>query len=458
MRSPIKSLGPILLASTVGLGGAVQMAHAKTHAASPLTLTVAYQQFGPPPYWDQLWWQKTAQQISKQYPNITIKLEPIVADEGSYYTKVDLALRSASTTPDLVREDSFLVSSDVTAGYLEPLDRYLSSWSEYKQQWYPAMQQITQFNGHNYGIMNGTDDRLIYYNKNLFKQAGLSTNWQPKTWADILSAAQTIKRKVHNVIPINMYTGIINDEASTMQTFEMLLYGTPDAAHLYDYKTKKWVISSKGIQDTLAFVQKIYDPSALLGPPSNIALNSQVGTVVAQNLLPNSKLAIDVDGSWMPSTWYKNGAHPWPQWQSVLGVAKMPTEFGQGARYVTLSGGWAYSISARSKNKDAAFKALQVLNNKDMLSYYDSNAGQVTPRKDVADTRAYSGVPLNPYFTSMLSFTQFRPGYPAYPKISNEIDRAMQSVMEGTSPQAAMTTYSQHVMSIAGASSVEKLK
>jgi len=93
-----------------------------------------------------------------------------------------------------------------------------------------------------------------------------------------------------------------------------------------------------------------------------------------------------------------------------------------------------------------------------MLSYYDSSAGQVTPRKDVADTKAYSSVPLNPYFTGMLSFTQFRPGYPAYPRISNEIDSAMQSVMEGTSPQAAMSTYAQKVTSIAGASSVEKLK
>jgi len=109
MRSPIKSLGPILLASAVGLGGAVQMAHTTTRAASPITVTVAYQQFGPPPYWDQLWWQKTSQLISKQDPNITIKLEPIIASEGDYYTKIDLALRSASTTPDIVREDSFLV-------------------------------------------------------------------------------------------------------------------------------------------------------------------------------------------------------------------------------------------------------------------------------------------------------------------------------------------------------------
>jgi len=98
-----------------------------------------------------------------------VKVQPIIASEGDYYTKVDLALRSASTSPDLVREDSFLVSSDVTAGYLEPLDKYLAAWPEYKQQWFPSMQKITQFNGHNYGVMNGTDVRIVWYNNSSFR-------------------------------------------------------------------------------------------------------------------------------------------------------------------------------------------------------------------------------------------------------------------------------------------------
>lgn len=456
MRFPIKSAGSVLLASGVALGGVVQQAHARA-TASPVTITVDLQQFGPPPYYDQLLWQKVKARVEKSNPNITVKVQPIIASEGDYYTKVDLALRSASTTPDLVREDSFLVSSDVTAGYLEPLDKYLAAWPEYKQQWFPSMQTITQFNGHNYGVMNGTDVRIVWYNKGIFKKAGLPTTWQPKSWADILKAAQTIKAKVPGVIPINMYTGVAADEASTMQTYEMLLYGTPDAAHLYDYKTKKWVISSKGIQDTLAFIQKVYDPSHLLGPPSDIALNANVGNTVAQQLLPQSKLGIDLDGSWLSSSWGPGGAKPWPQWKTVMGQAKTPTEFGQAPHYVTLSGGWAYSISARSRNKDAAWTVLKAANSKDMLAYYDTSVANITPRKDVVDTRSYSSVPLNPFFTSLLSFAQFRPGFPAYPKISVEIDRAMENVMNGTRPKDAMSTFAQKVTAIAGASNVEKL-
>lgn len=417
-----------------------------------VTITVAYQQFGPPPYFEQEWWKKVQQQLQSTNPNIKLKLEPIIADEGSYYTKIDLMLRSASTAPDIVREDSFLIGSDATAGYLQPLESYLNSWSDY-QQWFPSMQKITTFNGHNYGVMNGTDTRLIWFNKNLFQKAGLPTNWQPNNWADILSAAKTIKAKVPGVIPINLYSGIPMDEASTMQGFEMLLYGTKDP--LYNYSTNKWVASSKGIQDALGFVKEVYNPSNLLGPTNDIALSTQAANTVAQQLLPQGKLAIDIDGSWLPGGWAQGGQAPWPQWQQTLGMAKMPTEFGDAPKYVTLSGGWSYAISAQSQHKAQAFQVLQLANSKDLLAGYDVAAAQIAPRKDIVDVPAYQNLPGNNFFTSLVSFSQFRPAFPAYPKISVQIDSAMQHVMQGQSPADAMSSFSQSVTSIAGQSNIE---
>ncbi len=75
---------------------------------------------------------------------------------------------------------------------------------------------------------------------------------------------------------------------------------------------------------------------------------------------------------------------------------------------------------------------------------------------DIADVPAYHNAPLNPFFASLVAFTQFRPGFPAYPKISLQIDNAMQHVMSGQSPPDAMSAYSQAVIGIAGASSVEQ--
>ena len=104
-----------------------------TSSNGPVTITVAFQQFGPPPYPEQAWWMQVKQRVEAANPNIKVKLEPIIASEGDYYTKLDLMMRSPSTAPDLVREDSFLISSDVTAGYLAPLDKYLATWPDYSQ-------------------------------------------------------------------------------------------------------------------------------------------------------------------------------------------------------------------------------------------------------------------------------------------------------------------------------------
>ena len=455
MRNPLKgfrtlslfSIALLLLTVLAACGGS-------STSSSTTTIKVAYQQFGPPPYRTADWLNQAKQQFEAANPNIKVQLEPIVADEGGYYTKLALMQRSASTAPDLVSEDSFQIGSDVTAGYLVPLDKYLATWPEYKQQWFPQMQTITTFNGHNYGIMNSTDVQTIWYNKDIFKKAGLSTNWQPSSWADLLSAAQTIKDKVPGVIPMNAYSGIPMNEASTMRTMLMLLYGTNNP--LYDYNTNKWVVPSKGIEDALNFVKQVYNPKDLLGPSNDVALSTSAGNTIPQQLLPQGKLAIALDGSWLPNSWGPGSSSQWTNWQQTMGVAQMPTEFGQGTKTLTFSGGWSFAISAKSAHQDAAFQFLKVLNSQSVLAQYDVANAQITPRKDVANVPQYQQVPLNTYFTSLLNVTHFRPAFPAYPQISVQITSAMQQVMtQQESPAQAMSAFAQQVSSIAGPNNVE---
>ena len=52
----------------------------------------------------------------------------------------------------------------------------------------------------------------------------------------------------------------------------------------------------------------------------------------------------------------------------------------------------------------------------------------------------------------MVGFTQYRPAYPEYPKISNQIQVAMESVMTGQqSPEEAQKSYDDAVKGIVGA-------
>jgi len=144
--------------------------------------------------------------IKKQFeaanPKATVNLQPIVASENDYYTKLELSMRSPRTSPDLAYEDTFLINSDIAAGYLTPLDDKLSSWADWSQFKPNAKLAAQALDGKTYGVPDGTDVRAIWYNKKLFAKAGLPTAWQPKTWDDIISAAKTIKAKLPGVIPL----------------------------------------------------------------------------------------------------------------------------------------------------------------------------------------------------------------------------------------------------------------
>ena len=66
-------------------------------------------------------------------------LDPITTDsESTYYAKIDLAQRSAATAPDVVMEDSFLIGSDASAGFLQAIPQ-IKSWSGW--QHFPSAMQ-----------------------------------------------------------------------------------------------------------------------------------------------------------------------------------------------------------------------------------------------------------------------------------------------------------------------------
>ena len=185
-------------------------------------------------------------------------------------------------------------------------------------------------------------------------------------------------------------------------------------------------------------------------------MSTQAANTIDQQLIPQGKVGIDIDGSWVSSNWYPTGPAPWAQWQQTMGVAKMPTEFGQAPNYVTLSGGWAYSITSRSTHPDQAFQVIKTAFSQDLLASYDVQAGQVTPRQDIVNVPAYQNAPLSSFYTSLVAFSQFRPAFTAYPKISLQIDNAMQQVMSGQSPSSVVSSFSQAVSNIAGSSNVEQ--
>lgn len=420
-------------------------------------IKVAFQRFGTPPIWGEEWLKRVKELFEAQNSGVTVELVPIQASENDFYTKIALMMKSEETAPDVVTEDTFLINSDAAAGYLEPLNDKVAQWPDWNN-FVEAMKQGGMSNdGKIYGIPYSTDTRGLWYNTNMFKKAGLPVPWEPKNWDDILSAARTIKQKVPDVIPFWSNIGKATGEATTMQTFEMLLYGTEDK--LNNASADKWIVNSPGFKDSLQFISTISKEK--LGPQPSQILNGQAGNTLTTQLMPNEKVAIALNGNWLPGSWVEKGAAPWPDGLKVYQLAAMPTQKGQGPGFTSMSGGWALSIASKSKQKDAAWKFIQLAINKENDKWYTMHQGNLSPRKDVAEDPEYMNTPGQAFTqaTKFTAFTHFRPANTDYPAISTQIQTIVESVATGSlTPEAAMNQYAQNVERIVGKDKIEEKK
>ncbi|WP_372009579.1 ABC transporter substrate-binding protein [Paenibacillus chitinolyticus] len=415
--------------------------------AAKKTITITYRDDGIGEQGALFKWIK---EVAASYPDksVEIKPTPIQASEGDYFAKIALALKSKDTAPDIVTEDTFILNSDASAGYLEPLDDRLKGWEDWTNgSFIEAMKKgVTASDGKVYGVPYNTDSRGLWYNKEIFKKAGLPENWQPKNWDEVLNAARTIKEKAPDVVPIWMNMGKATGEATSMQTYEMLLYGTGE--RLYDDASGKWIVKSQGILDALGFIEKVTKEK--LGPPLSKVLNGQAGNTATREYLPKGKLAISLDGSWITGNYLEGGAAPWPAYKDVLGFAPMPTSKGQAPGSITLAGGWALSIPSNAQHKDEAWNFIKYALNKENTQKLVIASGNITVRADVAKDLGYTKMPFNELATEYLKNAEFRPAQDKYPEVSTQIQTMVESVATGTAPAAALNKYTQDVTRIAG--------
>ena len=394
-----------------------------------------------------------ATELAKQYPGAKVVLDPITTDsESTYYAKIDLAQRSAATAPDVVMEDSFLIGSDASAGFLQAIPQ-IKSWSGW-QHFPSAMQNVVTYKGKVYGVVNSTDVQLAYYNSKLFKEAGIAVPWQPHSFADIVAASKALAKHDKGIVPTWLYTGTPLGEASSFRGFEVFLDGTND--RLYNNTTNKWEISGPGFTATWNFL-------AAMRPyeePESDWSNPNGSSTVNLNLMPANQVGIVFDGSWVSTSYVKGGPKPDPSFFTNFKEARIPND-GTGG-YTDQSGGFAWSLSAHAGNSKLGLAMIEDMSSAANIATFDATDGNIPPRTDATSQPQWAAInkidPVLTFATDQLPVTNYRPNLPQYPQISTEIATLTGDISAGTMTAAqAETAFAAKVTQIVGAGNVEKM-
>jgi sn-glycerol 3-phosphate transport system substrate-binding protein len=129
--------------------------------------------------------------------NPGIKVNPIYA--GTYQETIVKALTAhKSGTPPVT---SVLLSTDmftlVDEDAIVPIDNFIKTADDkaWLNGFYKAFMLNSQTGGKTWGVPFQRSTVVMYYNKDLFKEAGLDPNKPPATWAELKDAATKLTKK-----------------------------------------------------------------------------------------------------------------------------------------------------------------------------------------------------------------------------------------------------------------------
>ena len=383
----------------------------------------------------------------------TVKFQPSGVDDEKYKAKLSLDLKTRSGA-DVVALDGIWVGEFAQAGYIQPLDKVVgpsvSKWEGWSQIPKPV-QANTSFNGKSYGIPTGTDGRVLYYNKKLFAQAGLPTNWAPKSWDDILAAGRALK-KLAGVTPLQINAGTAMGEATSMQGVLPLLAGTGTEI----YSGGKWQGDTKQVRDVLTLYKDIY-AGGLGNPAFQEAAKGRDESFAA---FAAGKIGVLLEGDyfWRSVINPKGGVAPMTNRNSDVGYAMIPAQKpGSGIRgqnFVSMSGGSGYFLNPNTKYPQQAWELLTFMSSADALKALLNGEARITDRTDV-NKEVLSGDPLLSMISEkVLPLTAYRPGEAVYPQVSAALQQATADIVSGKSVNDAATAYQQAVKTAVGAAHI----
>jgi multiple sugar transport system substrate-binding protein len=403
--------------------------------------------------WTKSWLIPKFEEAQKAKGKIVhVLFQPNGVDDEQYKTKIALDLKSGAGA-DVIDLDGIWVGEFAQAGYVKSLAdtagpevEQWEGWSQIPQ----AVQGLGIFDGKKYGLPQGSDGRVLFFNKTLFAKVGLPADWQPKSWQEIIDAGTALK-KAGVPTPVQINAGTAMGEATSMQGALPLLVGTGSEI----FAGGKWAGASQAVKDVLGFYRQIYTTG--LGDP-RLQQEAQ-GRDKSFQEFADGKIGILAEGDyfWRAVIEPKAGVAPMRNRDKEVGYALIPAKQpGAGVRgqdFVSMSGGAVRVLNPKSKNAKLAWELLSFMHSAEATKAGLAGEARITSRSDVNEEVLAPDPMLNFVSEKVLPITSFRPGLAVYPQVSVALQEATAAVVSGKSVDEAAAAYEKKLEGLVGGAS-----
>ncbi len=146
-------------------------------------------------------WQKMANDYMAAHPNVSIEIT--VLENEAFKSKLTTVMQSGDV-PDIFQSwGGGTFNEQVKAGLLKDITADLNADTAWRDSFAPGALGVYSYQGKNYGVPWDMGMVGFWYNKALFKQAGIAN--PPATWSEFLADVQKLKDA--GITPISIGEG-----------------------------------------------------------------------------------------------------------------------------------------------------------------------------------------------------------------------------------------------------------
>jgi multiple sugar transport system substrate-binding protein len=293
--------------------------------------------------------------------NIPFKYQPI---PGNYSEKIQLMLGTGKA-PDL-----FWLKGDTSLAYMSfdilyPLDSLLEATPDFDvDDFFPVFKDAFQYNGKYYGFGKDFNAYVLFYNTEMFKEAGITE--PPKNWEELQAYAKKLTKDTDGDGKIDQYGFIVEPSIDMVMPFAFQNNAEILSAN------NEIKIGEPAFIEAVEFFTSLYKDKIATIP-------SDVGAGWNGDVFGRQQVAMAISGSWMIP--YLKESYP----NVAYNVAELPIGKTKGTVVFTN----AYVMPKDTKHLKDAWALFSYLAGKEGMRLWTSSGIALPTRKSIAEANGF---------------------------------------------------------------------
>jgi inositol-phosphate transport system substrate-binding protein len=369
---------------------------------------------------------RAVERLNATLTDVTIRLELEEPPSPSWADETQRLLRSfaAGDGPDIYASAHEFIGQFARAGHALALDDMIKGYPDTYNDFFPSIWQSVKVRGRVYAIPQDTDDRMLYFRVDRLKQFGWSD-------AQIKGLPDRIQRGEFTLADMGELAKRVKDKGVVEWGFYHRPTRGPDyyqlilayGGRLQDEQTGKLVLARTATLDFLKLLHElVYTYKVTPASMTNTPWRSVHGGFGGEG-----KVLFWLGGSWNGAGYIQDYGVPANDFFNRMDWGLVPTGR-KGGKALTLSHPIIYVVSARSKEKELAFRVVTEASSADLNAAHALHSFNLPVRKAVTLIPAFKSNVWLSRATDLLPYTTFIPNHEDWGKYDQIVYEAMQAV------------------------------